>query len=322
MDRIHIIMAIYNGEAYLREQIQSIADSTYKEWILWIFDDGEGEYARDIIDGQPEIVREHVRYTKNPVNKGVTRNFLEGVKTVSAQCGGNIFLESSSEYENYYMFCDQDDVWMPDKIEKTLNLMKKLEKRYSQKLPFAVFTDAIIADEKLKTVNPSFHRSNHLDSGKLDMPHMLMENKLIGCTVMFNASLEKKLTPVPNFARYHDWWIGLIGAAFGRIEYLPEATLYYRQHGSNVVGNQDFKGYVRNRIFSLKEQRNAIISNAKQAGEFYKIYKETLTREHKMQVYAMANLMRQGWLIRRISCIRHGFLKTGFLRNVALLLIL
>lgn len=314
MDRVHIIMAVYNGEAYLREQIRSIRENTYTGWILWIFDDGSGDSTPDIIRSEEKEDRERIRYIRNAANKGVTRNFLEGLKTAAA--------DSSAEVRNYYMFCDQDDVWMPDKIEKTLKAMKKLEKKYSGKLPLAVFTDAVIADEDLKPLNPSFHKSNRLDTGKLDLPHILMENKLIGCTLMLNSPLEKMLTPLPEKARYHDWWIGLVGAAFGRIAYLPVPTLYYRQHGRNVVGNQDFKGYVRNRLRSLKEQKRALCANSQQAAEFLEIYKECLTEDKKMQVYAMAKLMEEGWLLRRYCCIRYGFWKTGLVRNAALMLIL
>ncbi|SHO52605.1 glycosyltransferase family 2 protein [Anaerocolumna xylanovorans] len=319
MGKVHIIMAAYNGAAYLTEQIMSIRQSTFTEWELWIFDDGSLDETEDIISRQEAEANGRIHYIKNVKNKGVTLNFLEGVKTVSSQTVNN---SPENESDNYYMFCDQDDVWMPDKIEKTLKAMKRYEKKYSQKLPLVIFTDAMITDEKLNVINPSFHKSNHLNTGKLDLPHIMMENKLIGCTVMFNAALEKKLTVLPKQVRYHDWWIGLLGAAFGHMVYLPFPTLYYRQHGGNVVGNQDFYAYVRKRIAALKEQKKVLYANASQAKEFYEIYRDSLSEDKKMQVYAMSNLMEKNWFCKRYQCLRFGFLKSGLVRNIALLLIL
>lgn len=320
MDRVHIIMAAYNGEAYIKEQIRSIRESTYEDWVLWIFDDGSRDNTPEIVRSQIEEDPERIHYIVNTSNKGVTLNFLEGVKIAAG------YKDVTSDGENtgnqYYMFCDQDDVWMPDKIEKTLKAMKRFEKKYSCKLPLVIFTDAIIADEHLGAIASSFHKSNHLDTTKLGFGNILMENKLIGCTMMFNAALVKKLTVLPAHARYHDWWIGLLGAAFGHIVYLPHPTIYYRQHGRNVVGNQDFTGYVKKRIAALKEQKKSIYSNVSQAQEFYEIYKDSLSDDKKMKVYAMAELMRKNWIARRSLCFRYGFFKTGLIRNAALMLIL
>lgn len=319
MDRVHIIMAVYNGAAYLSEQIMSISNNTFTDWVLWIFDDGSSDETEDIINRQSAEADGRIHYIKNARNKGVTLNFLEGIRTAITGAADSTPEKAA---ENYYMFCDQDDVWMPDKIEKTLKAVKRNEKKYSKKLPLVVFTDALIADEKLKVINPSFHKSNHLNTGKLDLPHILMENKLIGCTVMFNSALADKLTVIPHNARYHDWWIGLLGAAFGHLVYLPAPTLYYRQHEENVVGNQDFYAYVRKRTAALREQKKVLHSNAKQAKEFYDIYRDSLSKDKKMQVYAMAHLMEKNWFYKRYQCLRFGFLKSGLVRNAALMLIL
>lgn len=319
MDRVHIIMAVYNGAAYLTEQIMSIRKNTFTDWVLWVFDDGSFDETEDIVNRQAAEEAGRIHYIKNVKNKGVTLNFLEGVKTAASETPDGSLKEAA---EVYYMFCDQDDVWLPDKIEKTLKAMKRQEKKYSKKLPLVIFTDAITTDEKLNVIHPSFHKSNHLNTKRLELSHILMENKLIGCTVMFNEALEKKLAVIPAHARYHDWWIGLLGASFGKVAYLPEATLYYRQHGGNVVGNQDFYSYVKKRTAALKEQKKVLYANASQAKEFYEIYKDSLPMDKKMQVYAMANLMKGGWFHKRYLCLRFGFLKSGVVRNAALMLIL
>lgn len=320
LDRVHIIMAAYNGEAYIREQIMSIRESTHKDWVLWIFDDGSSDNTAETVKSQVEEDTERIHYIVNTSNKGVTLNFLEGVRFAAGYKEESF--EGTEAVNQYFMFCDQDDVWMPDKIEKSLKAMKRFEKKYSCKLPLVIFTDAIIADEHLGAISSSFHKSNHLNTSKLGFGNILMENKLIGCTMMFNTALVKKLTVLPVHARYHDWWIGILGAAFGHIVYLPHPTIYYRQHGGNVVGNQEFTGYVKKRMATLKEQKKVIVSNVAQAQEFYEIYKESLSDDKKMKVYAMAELLKRNWAVRRLLCFRYGFLKSGFVRNAALMLIL
>lgn len=332
MNRVNIIMAVYNGAKYIREQIESIAKCDYSNWMLWIFDDGSTDDTVSIINEYVCRYPDRIRFQQNARNKGVTLNFLEGVQ-YAAQYGaklqeeGNGILAAEDDAEpevirDYYMFCDQDDVWMTDKISKTMMQMKKLEKKFGQDYPLAVFTDALVVDNDLKVLNRSFYKSSRLDTGKVDLPHVLMENKMIGCTVMFNGPLQNLMGQLPLNARYHDWWVALIAAAFGCISFLPAVTLFYRQHGDNMVGNQNFLSYVQNRLTSLKQQKEVICKTALQAEEFYRIYEPAFSSKQKKQVYSMANLLNENWIKRRHLVLKFGFTKTGILRNLGLLYII
>jgi hypothetical protein len=146
-----------------------------------------------------------------------------------------------------------------------------------------------------------------------------MENKLIGCTVMMNEELVRKIDTLPTNARYHDWWIAMIASAFGHISYMPIPTLYYRQHSNNVVGNLSFSEYVKNRITSLQTQKEALDKTMQQAKEFYQIFHKELKEEEKSQVYLFANLKNEPWIKRKIIIITQGYLKTGILRNLGIL---
>lgn len=325
MDRVNVILAAYNGEKYIGEQIGSILDNTFWNLRLWIFDDGSGDKTETVIDVYRMKYPDKIIFRRNPVNKGVTLNFLDGMRYAAgfgeaAEGGRTDTAENESQkIREYFMFSDQDDVWMPDKIEKTLRYMKKLESRYGSNSAAAVFTDARVVDENLKTIYPSFYESGRLDTGERDLPHIMMENKLIGCTVMVNRELAGRLKQLPEKARFHDWWVAMIAAAFGHIGYLPEATLYYRQHGGNMVGNQSFSSYVRNRISSIKKQKEALHAIVSQAGEFYRIFHTELPAPQKKQVYILAQLEKKNWFERRLLIVKYGYLKTGLLRNIGLL---
>lgn len=317
MNRVNIILAAYNGEKYIGEQIDSILNNSFTDWNLWIFDDGSSDGTGTIVNGYVLKHPNKINYICNASNKGLTLNFLEGLRYV-ADCKRKMPVNESSKMQEYYMFCDQDDVWMPDKIDKTYKRMLKLEHRYSSDTVAAVFTDAEVVDEQLRMIYPSFFQSSKLDTKKRDLSHILMENKLIGCTVMVNEALVKKITILPTKARYHDWWIALLAASFGQISYLPETTIHYRQHSNNMVGNQDFLGYVKKRLSSLQMQKEALHKTMIQADEFYGIYHKELPERAKILLSTFAHLEQYNWICRRWIIIKYGYQKTGILRNIGL----
>lgn len=307
MDKINIIMATYQGEKYIRQQLDSILESTYTDYILSIYDDGSKDQTIEIIESYQKKYPDKIHLYKNVKNMGHFRNFLQGVV--------------HTPYE-YVMFCDQDDVWNSDKIEATYQCMKRAEAKHRNKLPIAVFTDATIVDEALQFKHESFHKSGGLDTSKLDFPHLLMENKMMGCTMMLNRALIEKVSFLPEQARFHDWWLALIAAAYGEVIYLPKATMLYRQHGNNVVGNASFGHYVTNRIKNLKAQKKAIAATIRQAEDFYDIYKDTLPSQAKQQVKQFISLKEVGFLQRRRIVLTNGFLKSGCTRNIGLMILL
>ncbi|MDD5935101.1 MAG: glycosyltransferase, partial [Clostridiales bacterium] len=210
MCRVDVIMATYNGEKYVSEQVVSVLKNHGVEVYLHVFDDGSTDKTIEILQSLRQQYPRHLSIYQNEHNLGVTKNFLCGIRKV---------MEHNHEAK-YFMCCDQDDAWNQDKIVKTLKRMKQMEKRYGVDRPLLVFTDAMVADRNLNEIHPSFYKIQHLQVHKTDLPHLLMENKCIGCTIMINRSFEPYLWEVPNHARYHDWWLALIASTFGNISFL------------------------------------------------------------------------------------------------------
>lgn len=308
MSTVAIVMATYNGEKYIREQIDSILSSTHQDFELFIYDDGSKDSTVSIINEYQTNSPSQIHVFQNEVNLGLTTNFLRALCRTSA---------------NYVMFCDQDDFWKPTKIELTLKHMKQVEEQVGQHIPVAVFTDAFVADQDLAVIEESFFESTHLDPMMTDLPHLLMENKLIGCTVMINGELRRIIqeNPFPQKAKYHDWWVALIASSMGRLYFINESTLYYRQHSGNIVGGTGFLSYVKNRVSSLHKQREAVRSLCDQAGEFLNIYKALLSPEKLKMIRTFAELEEYGFIKKRMIILRNGYLKTGILRNIGLIII-
>lgn len=310
MERICIIMATYQGEQYLAEQIDSITGNTYQNIELHIYDDGSTDKTFAIAEEYAGKYPEKICAARNVKNKGVILNFLEATAT----------LES-----DYYMYCDQDDVWLPEKIQKTLDFMQKQEETTTPagSIPVVVFSDAIVTDASLTETAPSFQRQSGYDTNALDLPHLLMENKLIGCTMMFNRAARDKLLEknIPSAIRMHDWWLALIGTAFGKVAYLDEPLLLYRQHENNVVGGSSKGSYLKDRISHLRRDREALYATMAQGKAFLSVYGEELPPEKEKILRLFAELPEKNWLARRFYIVKYGFLKSGLARNAGILLV-
>lgn len=305
--KVGIVLASFNGKDYIKEQIESILNNTYQNWNLYIYDDGS-------TDGSIELVKSYVKQYKgkiqliiNEENKGVKRNFLEGMVCCD---------------HSYVMFCDQDDIWYTDKIELTLRRMYEGEKREGKGVPRVVFTDAKVVSQSKKELSSSFHKSNHLNTKKLDLPHLLMENKMMGCTSMVNRALVNKMAFLPEYCKMHDWWIILIGCAFGAVEYIDKPTMLYRQHTGNVIGDQKFISYVRRRITSMKQQKKALEETFLQAKEFYHIYRYQLPSEKRLLLKTFYEIPTTNWLERRLILLQFHFFKSGLLRNIGVFILI
>ncbi len=309
MSTVAIVMATYNGEKYVGEQIESILASCYQEFELFIYDDGSKDNTLSILLDYERHYPGKLHVYRNEVNLGVTLNFLNALTRTTM---------------DYVMFCDQDDVWKTNKIAVTLKRMRHMEAQIGKEKPLAVFTDAIVADKELKVLRNSFFCSNHLNPRRTDLAHILMENKLIGCTVMVNNALRNVLRSrqLPGHARYHDWWVALIAASMGKIGYVNEGTLFYRQHGENVVGGTDFFSYMKNRVSVLGKQKEVIRSLYAQAEEFIMLYDTLLPREKAELIRRFAGLGQYNFIRRRIIILHYGYLKTGIIRNIGLFFII
>lgn len=213
MEKIDILLASYNGEKFIREQIDSILSQTYSNFRLIISDDCSKDSTRDILK-EYEKKDNRIKVYYQEKNLGYVKNFE--------------FLLTKVESE-VYCLSDQDDVWMPEKVEKTY---KKLKEENAD----LVFTDLEVVDEKLETMLPSFNDhmllSRKIKKYQNSYKMQYLYNCVTGCTLMSKKKFIEKIVPIPTDSKYviHDTWIGLIVALKGKVSYLNERTIKYRQH--------------------------------------------------------------------------------------------
>ena len=298
---VQIIMATYNGEKYLEEQMDSLLAQTWTDIRVEVCDDGSTDHTCDVIERYAQK-DSRISIHRNEENKGYVRNFLEGMQRSEAE---------------YIMFCDQGDIWDQNKIEVTLGAMEQAE-RGSADIPILVFTDAINFDSDTGQDQGRFHEKSHLNIKKVDTAHLFMENKVIGCTVMVNRAVLPYLTEIPQEIRVHDWWLALICSHFGQIVYVDRPTLRYRQHSGNMIGGSSFGSYVKDRLAGIRDQREALHSSYRQGQAFLSLYSDRMTQEQRETAQKFAALAETGWFMRRWNMMKYGFTKSGMVRNIGL----
>ena len=308
---IAIALATYNGSRYIARQLDSIFAQTASDWVLLIRDDGS-------TDGTAGIVKKY-----QEAHPGKITVIEDGRKNLGPRDNFGRLIECAEA--EYLMFCDQDDVWLPDKVERTLARMQKLEQRFGRDIPLLVHTDMTVADEDLRPIAPSFWEYQKMDPRRGEhFQRIFIGNVANGCTVMINRKLRDIALPIPPGAIMHDWWLALVAAAFGKIDFIPDQTVLYRLHGRNVVGASPWSlNYLFQKLMQVHDRKallECLIETGKQAEAFLSRFGPLLTDANREKVNAYAGLAEQGPINKRFLVIRHGFLRSGLIRNISLLL--
>ena len=174
------------------------------------------------------------------------------------------------------MFCDQDDVWRPDKVEKTMRALLEAEQEAGADTPVLVFTDLTPVDESLQLIAPSLMKMQKQYTDVIDYRALLMQNIVTGCATGINRALAALAGQCTDTSQVimHDWWLGVVAARFGRVIYLDESTMLYRQHGGNSVGAKN-AGSVKDSLqtFShINRLRGTIAAKKRQADTYLQTY--------------------------------------------------
>lgn len=298
---VTVLLAVYNGEKYLEQQITSILNQSVKDVKIIIRDDGSTDASCDIINL-------FCNKYPNVISK------IEGTPTRSAKQNFAKLLECCDD--DYIMFCDQDDFWLPQKIEKTLLAMQKAEQ--DKDTPILVHTNLKVADQKLNVVSPSFFEFQQLDPKDLTLPRLLVQNYVTGCTVMINRALAKKCGEIPKQCIMHDWWLALVAVLFGKIVCVDEPTILYRQHENNQVGAKASYGFdfIKRKLLTLNQVKQNYKATYLQAKTLLDCYESELSQAQKdiINVYCKIPAMSK---IKKIKTIqKFGFKKCTRLRVI------
>lgn len=304
-----ILMATYNGEKYLVEQIESILNQSITNWILLIRDDGSYDNTKKILAlyeaKDPRI------YLIDDVlgNLGVTSNFNRLMEVAfSTSC-------------RYFCFADQDDVWNKDKIKLMLEALIDIEKKQDGVSPILLYSDLEVVDSNLNQIHPSFMKFQGLKHpANQQLEQLMTQNVITGCASFFNKALLEKAIPIPKSVIVHDWWLGLCAAVYQKNYYLDLALVKYRQHSTNQIGaigrmamNNPFGKFLYIRLIkSCKnfinsvEQSRSLLAHMKKIG----CNEELLEKLELFSIIGKYNRLKRVWLLRSNGIRRTTFLGT------------
>lgn len=220
---IEVLLATYNGARFLQQQIDSVLAQSYPDVCITARDDSSTDGTADLLDraitANPDRVR---RLPTDGATGNAKSNFLRLMTASTAP---------------YVALCDQDDVWLPQKLEQCMDAMLVLERQHGPSIPLLVFTDLTIVDRDLQVLHPSFWEHQHIQAGRIGMlPNLLAQNVVTGCTTLLNRALVERCLQMPSTVFMHDGWIALNACIFGKAAALHTPTVLYRQHDNNVVG--------------------------------------------------------------------------------------
>lgn len=238
MEKIDILLATYNGQQYLREQLDSILSQSYSNFRLLISDDLSVDNTREILAEYVEKDKRIIVFNQEK-NLGVVKNFEFLLKKVESK---------------YYMFSDQDDIWKENKIEKSIQTLEETNSDL-------VYTDLEVVDEKLNVTYESYWKLKGVYN-KIkkynNFESLYLNNFVTGCTMLSKKELIKEVLPLPNTSKFvlHDYWIPLILSQKYKITYIEEPLIKYRQHKNNKVGSKKKTDELK----SFEEIRNLFIS--------------------------------------------------------------
>ncbi|HEN9419132.1 TPA: glycosyltransferase family 2 protein [Streptococcus agalactiae] len=298
--KVNILMATYNGEKFLAQQIESIQKQTFKEWNLLIRDDGSSDKTCDIIrnftakDSRIRFINENEHH-----NLGVIKSFFTLV---------------NYEVADFYFFSDQDDVWLPEKLSVSLEAAK----HKASDVPLLVYTDLKVVNQELNILQDSMIRAQSHHANTTLLPE-LTENTVTGGTMMINHALAEKWF-TPNDILMHDWFLALLAASLGEIIYLDLPTQLYRQHDNNVLGARTMD----KRFKILREGPKSIFTrywklihdSQKQASLIVDKYDDIMTANDLELIKCFIKIDKQPFMTRLRWLWKYGYSKNQFKHQV------
>lgn len=310
---VSILLACYNGEKYIAAQIDSVLSQSYRDFTLYISDDGSRDETLKIINGYATKDSRIKILPQHKPNKSACRHFLHMLQKVSS---------------DIYLFCDQDDVWLPGHVSELVDRYSKLDESARLK-PVLVHGDLTVVDGNLNVISESCIKYMNLPFKPKQRHFYFIQNNVTGCVALINDSLRKYVFNEEQnlFANVekipmHDMFFASIASEFGLIECVQKPLELYRQHGSNVAGAQSGKNlvhYIR-KLFRFGEYKSQLEKYEIYADFFARYFADSLSGEERKILQEFSRIKKHCKIVRILFLLKHGFYKHGIIRNLYLFL--
>lgn len=221
---VEVVLATCNGEHFLEPQLESLASQSLRPKRVLVYDDCS-------TDGTVAILQRWAL---------AQPNWIELLPSSSVRLGPiaafQLLLQNSSAA--YVALCDQDDLWLPQRLEQGLALLKTAEDTSpgGSKLPLLLHSDGQLIDAMNRNLNSTLWQWHGASARMPSLRRLALRNQVTGCTILLNRTLLRRALPIPPEAVMHDWWLALIACAYGGLIGCPEVLIKHRRHGANASG--------------------------------------------------------------------------------------
>ncbi len=310
--RIEILLATCNGARFLGDQLDSLLAQTERSIVVIACDDCSDDNTAAILATYAARHPDFLKVIAPPAKRlGPCGNFGRLLDIATA---------------DYIMFCDQDDVWLPDKVADSLARMLELERDLGRQTPLLVHTDLAVVDADLVEIEASLATYSGSNPRLASFAHLLIGNVAAGCTIMANRALFELARPIPPDALMHDHWLAQVAAGMGRISYIDRATMLYRQHGGNTIGAQNrsvmqFRERVARVLLNDRTLR-VYTAYVRIAAILMERYAKRLDQEKLTQARTLCTIWQRNRAVRFALLYRVGLRKPTIIESLGMLLVL
>ena len=287
MKKVIVLMSTYNGEKYIREQLDSILNQKNIDVSILVRDDGSTDTTKDILD----------EYKLNG-----KLDWYSGENLRTAKSFLDLVIKAPITAD-YYAFSDQDDIWLENKLNRAVDLLEELD----DKLPRLYCSDYQLVDTNLNILPDNNHVSTETFNAAI------VSSCCTGCTTVFDRNLKEVLSKqMPDIVLMHDDWAHKVCLAVGgKVVFDKEKNILYRQHGNNVDGGIRTTSSRANKIIKRIKDKDRIRS--KQLNEIMRIYGIEMPINNKEMLAKVVNYYNRSFLY-RIMLIMNNGLKTPYRR--------
>lgn len=307
-ERVDICLATYNGAQWIGAFLASLDAQTYKNWRLVVSDDNSTDDSLDIVNSYFQEKTEKLKIVKRVSgDRGVLQNFQNAIDGSDSK---------------YVLLADQDDIWLPDKIEKLISVMADAER--GSEVPVLVFSDLKVVDEHLVQIHSSWWGHGHVNPDwAKSFAGLLCQNIVPGCAMMLNRRLLEIALPFHKGMIMHDWWFLLVCATFGKVGYCSDRLVLYRRHSAAHTyfnGGSWVKNLIR-QYGDFKTYREQYAATVRQAQIFESRFGKAkgqlvMPDSCRKMLCDYIEASKSGWFRKRWLWLRNGIHLTSKMRTV------
>jgi glycosyltransferase involved in cell wall biosynthesis len=291
--QVNVLLSTFNGEAYLHEQLQSLYQQTYPNIKIIVRDDGSSDSTVSLL--KKEAAKEKLLLIPSLSNIGPAASFFD--------------LLRQPFDASFFAFCDQDDIWVPQKIELAVNAIGQ----FPEGVPVMYFSRLKYVDSTNKLIKLSPLPK------KIGFGNALVENIATGCTIVINKAAKELIEKdIPKQCLMHDSWCYLLISCMGKVIYDPSPTIHYRQHASNAIGaSTSVIDTMKRRFKRLKLFNRKVFRFSDQAENFLKLYDNLVPQKEKSLLLRFVNA-RQSWIKRVMLAFSQCIWRQSIIDNIIL----